>query len=109
MLEGVHLKNYCGPQPPPAALDNSRGEKQGFIPILNLPGQSTRSFQYKKPGCPIPCVPRKTRVRAKPITDAKGGRFALPPPDRPRIKLRALLESQPPVNLNRPRVAGADG
>jgi len=26
---------------PPAALDNARGEKQGFIPILNLLGKST--------------------------------------------------------------------
>jgi len=52
MLQAGRLKNHCGPQPPgfperagfardgveapPAELDNSKGEKQGFIPSYSV-------------------------------------------------------------------------
>jgi hypothetical protein len=38
--QSVPVLHADGVEAPPAALDSSRGEKQGFIAILNLLGQS---------------------------------------------------------------------
>ena len=70
-----------GVESPPAALDNSRGEKQGFIPILNLLGQSTGSTRH----------PRLGQAEAGPGAGSASlsPRVSLEPTFRPQHKLIA--------------------